>query len=211
MNFTSKIDSINDFFKINLKKICLTENEIKTYEGIPREVYSICIENNLYFFRNKFCPSMLLKFNKETSKIDYMNSYSIKIGKKSYTRYIKWEDESNEYMNFVGKTVFVEDVNNIKYIDNKSIKGFNSSVKCGCCYEGYHNKDLCYHNFISYDSGLSSITNDIHFAIGNCIVLWTSFFNWEMRINGYFTLSEIEEIENVTIEKNEDCKVKFVK
>lgn len=216
MRFTSISDSINDYLKLNLKQICLTADEKKAYEEIPREIYSICIDNILYFFRNKSCPVKLLKFNKENSKIDYMNSYSIKIGKKSYTRYIKWnENEPNAYINFSGNVLLIEDLNSIKYIsinyEQKIIKGFNSAIKCGCCYEGYHNKDLCYHNFISYDSRLSSITNDINFAIGNCINLWTSSSSWEMKLNGYFTLDEIEEIENVIIKKNDNCKVKFIK
>jgi hypothetical protein len=223
MRFTSISDSINDYLKLNLKQICLTDDEKKAYEEIPREIYSICIDNILYFFRNKSCPVQLLKFNKEISKIDYSNSFSVTIGKKSYTRYIKWnENEPNAWVNFSGNVLLIEDLNNIKYIsinyEQKIIKGFNSAIKLYSWEDCY--KYLYYTNFITYQSELLYFVRSKAFAknikkfdiaMGNCIKLWTSSSSWEMKLNGYFTLNEIEEIENVIIKKNDNCKVKFIK
>ena len=223
MRFTEAADSANVYLKNNLHQISLTENEVENYKKIEREVYPICIDGKNYFFRNKNSLSSILKLYKGKSNIDYINSFTINDGINKYKRYINLIDNYQTWINFRGYLKFANDLNKIEYIesddyiDRQRIKGFNGekyniNYDDGFEYLQWTNFKAFYSSDSRIGKDLLGISNLIGFHTGrgvNCIQLWTSSSNWSLKLNGYYTLDELEKINDLKIIKNASPKVNY--
>ncbi len=209
MRFSNFIDSANVYFKNNLKLISLSESKVDNLKKINREVFPICIDNVDYFFQNKESLLNVLKYEKGMYDVDYINSFTIDDGVNKYKRLINLNSLDNHsrhsvWNNFRGYLKFKSEVINLKYIERREwdtgrIKGFNSE---------YHNYD--------YESGFEHLmwTNFNKYfyknsKAGNCIQLWNSYTFWPIKLNGYYTLEELEKINEIKILKNISPKINY--
>ena len=202
MRFNALIDSANNYLKNNLKQICLKESEILAYNTIPREVYSIKIDETRYYFRNPTTPIKILKIDKFKTNIDYIYSYTINDGIKKYQLFY-----SDEQSSLHKPVIFINnksDFKNLYYSSyNWTVKGFNG---CLCnqnivseylSNEKYPSEYLCRLNFF----GKSEFSwPDLRFI--DEILLWDSNTSFETRLDGYYTLKELELINKIEITKN---------
>jgi hypothetical protein len=207
VNFGLSIDSANKFLLESLKEICLTGDEKTIYKSIPRETYPLIIDDEEFWFRNNKSPLNVLKFNKFESGVDYLNSYSIQIGSAIYSCF---------YSKSIGKSfgqypiLFTNNKSQLKNIAKTDwceyiIKGFNNSIcnyPCGfnaSIDDNYLEILLCEYNF------LRARIRDVNRR------LWKADEKWTFRINGYFTLKEIEMINDIKIVKNTSPKIVWQK
>jgi hypothetical protein len=196
MHFTVAIDSANKYLKNNLKLICLSEDEIENYKKINRKIYPICIDGDDYFFRNKESLFSILKLNKYENNIDYVNSFTINDGNCIFKRYINLK---NNDINLK----FTNDLIYIKYLDyyKNKIKGYSSEDYCYKGGDAIEYQYLCNNNFITYRRSESKSEY--------CIQLWKSDAYWPTKLNGYYTLDEIEKINEIEILKNVSPKINY--
>ena len=139
---------------------------------------------------------------------------------KIYKRYLKKEN-SDIYDGEILR--FTNDLTNINYItasrsgSDYKIKGFNGEEY----YSAPSENHLFFKNFTFFfkrESVVAKYSVDL-LGIGyftncpgygcNCIQLWESYSSCEIKLNGYYTLNEIEKINEIKILKNASPKINY--
>jgi hypothetical protein len=219
MRFTNSIDNANLYFKNNLKMISLSESKINNLNKINRKIYSLCIDNVVYYFQNEKSLIYLLRYRKGKWGCDYINSFIIDDGINKFQRYISEVNEYDLNEAFMSKLKFVNNLNNIKQIEhsNLRIKGFNSGY-IDNSWDAYFD-NLMVTNFKTFNSkskytqNSESTSSNIYpmRTSDNCILLWNSNAFWPIELNGYYTIEEIEKINEIKIIKNVSPGVNYTK
>ena len=208
IRFTPLSDSANKYLKVNLKKISLLESEIRILKEIPREIYTLCIDNEIFSFRNKNSSEEILKYEKEKTEIDYLNSFSIEIDEVKYKRYVKKGRNGNFYTHpedaDISSLVLISNFTKKQHIytnyEYNILKGFNRRF-LDCRLELTNYIDiLCDVNYAKYKI-------EEH----NCLLLWNSDNDRNVILDGYFTLSELENISSIKIIKEGTPVIPFLK
>jgi hypothetical protein len=134
------------------------------------------------------------------SRIDYLNSFIIKLDNRIYTGYYDIESLQSGYLH---PLVFANDKKSIKNISNAAwckyiSMGFNSDF---CNYPCGNNEisefGLCLRNY--------RIVKDYTTVKG--IILWDSYSSNVRRFTGYFTLNELETINEIKVVKKDSPNI----
>ena len=195
MRFTMQVDSANNFLKHNLQLICLNNDELISYEAIPRKVYSITIDEKEYWFRNAESPNKLLKIDKNETNTDYQFAFYLDDGINKFNRYT---GEGSRPQN-IQSVSFIRNLKDFKNISDapwcKVITfGFNSELcnyPCGNEYMGSFY--TCQYNFYRYKKNLLLPDKDTKLPF---------------HLDGYYKLGDLEKIKEIKIVKKSNPKIK---